>query len=257
MTAISGGKGWTASPPAHAIDWKGRDWTPGGKDVAAHANARFTAPAHQCPCICSDWEKPEGVPIDIFVFGGRRAGVVPLVNQAYNWDHGVFLGATASSETTAANIGSVGDLRRDPFAMKPFCGYNMGDYFQHWLDMGDRLGSKAPKIFYVNWFRKNAEGKFMWPGFGENSRVLKWMCERIDGKAGARETTIGLLPNEADLDLKGLNIKAENLKDLLKVDTGAWTAEIPSLEQHFAQFGERLPARMKQQLDALKERLEK
>jgi len=250
-------EGMDGEPPAHAVDWKGRDWAPGGKEVAAHANARFTAPARQCPCICSDWEKPEGVPIDIFVFGGRRAGVVPLVNEAYNWDHGVFLGATASSETTAANIGSVGDLRRDPFAMKPFCGYNMGDYFQHWLDMGDKLGSKAPRIFYVNWFRKNAEGKFMWPGFGENSRVLKWMCERIDGKTGARETAIGLLPNEADLDLKGLSVKAENLKELLNVDAAAWTAEIPSLEKHFAQFGDRLPARMKKQLEALKERLKK
>ncbi len=250
-------EGMDGEPPAHAIDWKGRDWTPGNKEVAAHANARFTAPAKQCPCICADWEKPQGVAIDIFVFGGRRAGVVPLVNEAYGWDHGVFLGATASSETTAANIGDIGALRRDPFAMKPFCGYNMGDYFQHWLNMGDRLGKNAPRIFYVNWFRKSSQGKFLWPGFRENSRVLKWMCERIDGKAGARETAIGLLPNEADLDMKGLKIASENMKELLRVDVDAWKAEIHSLEEHFAQFKERLPVRMKQQLDALKQRLVK
>jgi phosphoenolpyruvate carboxykinase (GTP) len=248
-------EGMDGESPAHAIDWKGRDWTPGNKEVAAHANARFTAPAKQCPCICADWEKPQGVAIDIFVFGGRRAGVVPLVNEAYGWDHGVFLGATASSETTAANIGDIGALRRDPFAMKPFCGYNMGDYFQHWLNMGDRLGKNAPRIFYVNWFRKSPQGRFLWPGFGENSRVLKWMCERIDGKAGGRETAIGLLPNEADLDLKGLKIASENMQELLKVDVDAWKAEISSLEEHFAQFKERLPVRMKQQLDALKKRL--
>ena len=250
-------EGMDGEPPAHAIDWKGRDWSPGGKEVAAHANARFTAPASQCPCICADWEKPQGVPIDIFIFGGRRAGVVPLVNEAFNWDHGVFLGATASSETTAANIGDIGALRRDPFAMKPFCGYNMGDYFQHWLDMGDRLGNKAPRIFYVNWFRKGPSGKFLWPGFGENSRVLKWMCERIEGKAGAQETPIGLLPNETDLDLKGLKIPQENLKELLRVDIDAWRAEITSLEGHFTQFGDRLPARMKKQLEALKGRLDR
>lgn len=250
-------EGMGGEPPAHAVDWKGRDWTPSGKEVAAHANSRFTAPASQCPCICSDWEKPEGVPIDIFIFGGRRAGVVPLVSEAFGWDHGVYLGATASSETTAANIGDIGALRRDPFAMKPFCGYNMGDYFQHWLEMGDKLGNKAPRIFYVNWFRKSPEGKFLWPGFGDNSRVLKWMCERIEGKVSARQTPIGLLPNESDLDLKGLKIPQENLEELLKVDIDAWRAEIPNLEAHFAQFGDRLPQRMKKQLDELKERLKK
>jgi len=249
-------EGMDGSPPAHAVDWKGHDWKPGGKDPAAHPNARFTAPASQCPSICADWEKPEGVPIDIFIFGGRRAGVVPLVQEAYNWDHGVFLGATASSETTAANIGDVGKLRRDPFAMKPFCGYNMGDYFQHWLDMGDRLGDKAPRIFYVNWFRKSPQGKFLWPGFGENSRVLKWMCERVEGKAGAQETPIALVPDKADLDLKGLEIPAESLTQLLKVDRAAWKAEVPDIRKHFDQFGERMPKRLKAQLDQLDSRLD-
>lgn len=248
-------EGMDGDPPAHAIDWKGKDWQPGSKDPAAHPNARFTAPARQCPTISPDWEKPEGVPIDIFIFGGRRAGVVPLVQEAYNWDHGVFMAATASSETTAANIGDVGKLRRDPFAMKPFSGYNMGDYFQHWLNMGDRLGNKAPRIFYVNWFRKNEKGKFLWPGFGDNSRVLKWMCERVEGKAGAKETPIALLPNVTDLDLGGLNIPAENMAELLRVDTAAWKAELPNLEEHFAQFGDRLPQCMKDQLQALAKRL--
>ena len=206
--------------PRHAIDWKGRSWTPDAGEPAAHPNARFTAPARQCPSISPDWESPQGVPIDIFLFGGRRAGVVPLVTEAHNWDHGVFLGATASSETTAANIGAVGNLRRDPFAMQPFCGYNMADYFGHWLEMGDRLGDKAPRIFYVNWFRKSPEGKWLWPGYGENSRVLKWMCDRIEGKVQARETPIGLLPCDGDLDLAGLEIAPENLRELMRVDLG-------------------------------------
>jgi len=248
-------EGRGGEPPAHAIDWKGQDWTPANKSAAAHPNARFTAPASQCPVICPDWEKPEGVPIDIFIFGGRRASVVPLVHEAYNWDHGVFLGATAASETTAANIGAVGNLRRDPFAMKPFCGYNMGDYFQHWLEMGDKLGAKAPHIFYVNWFRKSPDGKWLWPGFGDNSRALKWMCERVDGKIGAQQTPIGLLPNEGDLDFTGLNIPLEDLRELMKVDPQAWKAELPDIEQHFAQFGERLPERLKKQLQELKARL--
>ncbi|OHE22215.1 MAG: phosphoenolpyruvate carboxykinase [Syntrophobacterales bacterium RBG_19FT_COMBO_59_10] len=248
-------EGMDGEPPGHAIDWKGRDWTPGGKNPAAHANSRFTAPAAQCPVICPDWEKPEGVPIDIFIFGGRRAGVMPLVHEAYDWDHGVFMGATASSETTAANIGAVGNLRRDPFAMKPFCGYNMADYFHHWLDMGDRLGKYAPRIFYVNWFRKNQEGKWLWPGFGDNSRVLKWMCERIDGTVGAVETPIGLMPKEGDLDLAGLAIPAADLKELLRVDADAWKAELSDIERHFSQFGDRFPERLRKQLSDLKKRL--
>jgi len=248
-------EGIDAPAPAHAIDWKGNDWPNDEKAVAAHPNARFTAPAGQCPVICPDWEKPEGVAIDIMIFGGRRGSVVPLVNEAYNWDHGVFLGSTASSETTAANIGAVGNLRRDPFAMQPFCGYNMGAYFQHWLDMGDKLGAKAPRIFYVNWCRKTAEGKWLWPGFGENSRVLKWMCERVDGKVGAVETPIGLMPKPEDLDLSGLAIPDEDLRELLRVDVDAWKAEIPDIEQHYAKFGDRLPERLAKQLKELAKRL--
>ena len=248
-------EGMDGPAPAHTIDWKGRDWTPESKEPAAHPNARFTAPAAQCPVISPDWEKPEGVPIDILIFGGRRASVVPLVTEAFDWDHGVYMGATAASETTAANIGAVGNLRRDPFAMTPFCGYNMGDYFQHWFDMGDRLGDKAPRIFYVNWFRKSATGKWLWPGFGENSRVLKWMCERLEGTAGAQKTAIGYLPNKEDLDLNGLTIADENIEELLRVDKDAWRAEIPDVEAFFAKFGNRLPERLRQQLRNLRERL--
>ena len=248
-------EGMGVDAPAHAIDWKNRDWTPDSNEAAAHPNARFTAPASQCPVIASDWEDPKGFPIDIIIFGGRRSSVVPLVSEASDWDHGVFMGSTAASETTAANIGSVGNLRRDPFAMLPFCGYHMGDYFQHWLDMGDRLGEKAPKIFFVNWFRKTADGKWLWPGYGENSRVLKWMCQRVDGKVGAAETPIGNLPRKDDLDLSGLSIGEDNLTELLSIDTDAWKAEIPDIENHFAKFGDRLPARLRSQLEKLSKRL--
>jgi phosphoenolpyruvate carboxykinase (GTP) len=241
--------------PSHLIDWKGRDWTPDTKTDAAHPNARFTAPASQCPVISRDWENPEGVPIDIFIFGGRRGSVVPLVHEAFSWEHGVFLGATAASETTSANIGAVGNLRRDPFAMKPFCAYHMGDYVQHWLTMGEKLGSKAPRIFYVNWFRKNEDGKFLWPGFSDNSRVLKWMCERVDGKVGAMKSPIGLLPQEGDLDLSGLTISPGDMKELTSVNISEWQAEIPDIEAHFASLGRRLPERMKTQLKSLRERL--
>jgi len=248
-------EGMSDELPNHLIDWKGRDWTPDSRAEAAHPNARFTALASQCPGICKDWDSPAGVPIDIFIFGGRRSSVVPLVCEAYSWDHGVFLGATAASETTSANIGAVGNLRRDPFAMKPFCGYHMGDYFQHWLDMGDRLGNNAPRIFYVNWFRKSPEGMFLWPGFSDNSRVLKWMCERLEGKVGARDTTIGLLPNAGDLDLTGLDISTENMKELMRIDHEAWAAEIPDIERHFSEFADRLPDRLKRQLRELRTRL--
>jgi phosphoenolpyruvate carboxykinase (GTP) len=241
--------------PHHLIDWKGRDWTPESKTDAAHANARFTAPASQCPVICKDWEDPAGVPIDIFIFGGRRGSVVPLVCEAFSWEHGVFLGATAASETTSANIGAVGNLRRDPFAMKPFCGYHMGDYFVHWFRMGERLGSKAPRIFYVNWFRKSADGKFLWPGFSDNSRVLKWMCERVDGKVGAVESPIGLMPKDGDLDLSGLAIAPDSMKELMSVKTEEWKTEIPDIEAHYAIFGNRLPQKLKDQLAGLAGRL--
>lgn len=248
-------EGMDGDEPAHAIDWKGKDWTPDSPTDAAHANARFTAPAANCPVICEDWEKPEGVPIDIFIFGGRRSSVVPLVYEAFNWDHGVFLGSTAASETTAANIGALGNLRRDPFAMTPFCGYNMGDYFNHWLKMGDKLGNKAPRVFYVNWFRKSDSGKFLWPGFSDNSRVLKWMCDRVDGTVGVEETSIGLLPKEGDLDTKGLDLSPDMIREIMSVDTDAWKAEIPDIESHFAKFGNRLPERLKKQLEEFKKRL--
>ena len=245
-------EGMDGEPPAHAIDWKGNDWTPESEKPAAHPNARFTAYASQCPVICPDWEKPEGVPIDIFIFGGRRSDVVPLVFESFDWEHGVFLGATASSETTAANIGSFGNIRRDPFAMTPFCGYNMADYFRHWFDMSDKLGKNLPKVFYVNWFRKNKDGKWLWPGFGDNSRVLKWMCERVEGKVKAKETAIGLIPYKEDLDLKGLDIAEEDLDELLKVDVKAWKAEMPGIEEYFNKFGDKLPKRLKRQFDRIK-----
>ncbi|MHB8769441.1 MAG: phosphoenolpyruvate carboxykinase (GTP) [Syntrophales bacterium] len=248
-------EGMGGAPPRHAVDWKGRDWTPASAEPAAHPNARFTAPARQCPSISPDWELPQGVPIDIFVFGGRRTGVVPLVHEAADWDQGVFMGATASSETTAANIGAVGNLRRDPFAMQPFCGYNMADYFGHWLEMGDRFGKKAPRIFYVNWFRKDSDGKWLWPGFGDNSRVLKWMCERLEGTIGAVETPIGLMPRQEDLDLAGLAVSAADLQELLRVDREAWKGEVADIERSFAQFGDRLPERLRKQLADLRRRL--
>ncbi len=244
-----------SEPPAHAIDWLGCDWHPGERHTAAHANARFTAPAAQCPVISPDWEHPDGVPIDILIFGGRRSQVMPLVTEAFDWDHGVFMGATVASETTAANIGAVGKLRRDPFAMLPFCGYNMADYFQHWFDMGDRLGGKAPRIFYVNWFRKSAEGKWLWPGFGENSRVLKWMCERVEGKAQGKRTPIGIHPQAGELELAGLDIQPDHLEQLFRVDPADWRCEAADIAQYFQTFGARLPARLQAQLDRLRARL--
>jgi phosphoenolpyruvate carboxykinase (GTP) len=239
-------------PCEHGIDWKGREWTPGKGEKGAHPNARFTAPATQCPALCPDWEDPAGVPIDIFIFGGRRTSVVPLVIQAFDWDHGVYLGATSASEPTAAALDVKGKIRRDPFAMLPFCGYNMGDYWNHWFEMGDKLGKSAPKIFYVNWFRKTADGKWLWPGFGDNSRVLKWMCERIEGRAGANNTAVGLMPTKNDLDLEGLNMNDSDISELLSVDPVKWMAEIPEIEEFISGFGRHMPARMKKQVDKMK-----
>jgi phosphoenolpyruvate carboxykinase (GTP) len=246
----------TPQPPAHLIDWTGKEWTPNCGRVAAHPNARFTAPAGQCPVIDASWEDPKGVPISAFLFGGRRASVIPLVTQSFSWQHGTFLGATASSEKTAAAAGKVGELRRDPFAMLPFCGYNMGDYFAHWLKIGKQgAPDKLPKIFYVNWFRKSPAGKFLWPGYGENSRVLKWVFERVCGEGKAIETPIGYLPASGSLDLTGLDIPEESVQQLLRIDNKEWQAEADSIEQHFATFGDRLPAGLCQELADLRNRL--
>ena len=247
-------------PCEHGIDWKGNEWRFGMKDSdgkpvkGAHPNARFTAPARQCPVICPDWENPDGVPIDIFVFGGRRSALVPLVTEAFNWDHGVYMGATAASEATAAAL-DVKSIRRDPMAMLPFCGYNIGDYWQHWFNMGDRLAAKAPRIFYVNWFRKSPDGKWLWPGFGENARVLKWMCERVEGKVKAIDTPIGYLPRAGDLDVADLDVGEAELTELLRVDVDGWKGEIPEIEAYLGKAGDRLPDRMKAQLAELKERV--
>jgi phosphoenolpyruvate carboxykinase (GTP) len=249
-------EGMTDTPPAHLIDWKGQDWTPDAGRPAAHANARFTAPARQDPAIAAEWEDPAGVPIDAIMFGGRRAGIVPLVREAFDWTHGVFMGSIMSSETTAAAFGEVGKLRFDPFAMLPFCGYNMADYWGHWLDVGRASTPEAlPRVFYVNWFRRDADGRFLWPGFGENSRVLEWMFRRCDGEAEAEETPIGLLPAPGDLDTTGLEISAEDLAELLRVDGPAIVAEMPQFEEHYARFGDRLPAELAAQLATLGERL--
>ena len=239
----------------HAIDWKGNEWTPESETPAAHPNARFTAPAAQCPVICDAWEDPAGVPIDIFVFGGRRTRTVPLVAQAFDFDHGVYMGAMAASETTAAALDVGQKLRRDPFAMLPFCGYNMADYWSHWFEMGDKLGDKAPAVFYVNWFRTSKDGRWLWPGFGENSRVLKWMCERVEGKVGARETAIGNMPVDGDFDLDGLDIPAEDFAELMVVDNEAFKDDLADAEAYLQKFGDKVPERLVKQLAAQKARL--
>jgi phosphoenolpyruvate carboxykinase (GTP) len=249
-------EGMTAEPPAHAIDWHGEDWTPAADHPAAHPNARFTVPAGQAPSIAPNWEDPAGVPIDAFLFGGRRATVVPLVREAFDWEHGVFLGATMSSEQTAAAFGKVGQLRFDPFAMLPFCGYNMADYFEHWLEIGRRGdAAKLPKIFHVNWFRKDADGKFIWPGFGENSRVLEWVFRRCDGEAEAVDTPIGRVPAPGALKTDGLDLPADRVSELLDVDAGQVKAELPQVHEHFAKFGDDLPQELRAQLEALEGRL--
>ncbi len=250
-------EGMTEEKPAKLVDWLRRRWSPATPRTAAHANARFTAPASQCPVIAPEWEDPKGVAIDAILFGGRRAGIVPLVTEAFDWQHGTFMGATASSETTAAITGKVGQLRRDPMAMLPFCGYHMGDYFGHWLRMGTRSpASKLPKIFYVNWFRQDKSGKYLWPGYGENSRVLKWIFERCDGKVHAKDTAIGRIPEVADIDTVGLDIKGAHVEELLSVDLEGWMAEVPLIREHFAHFGSHLPEGLNLEVKALEERLQ-
>jgi phosphoenolpyruvate carboxykinase (GTP) len=249
-------EGMTVDPPAHAIDWKGNDWTPESDKPAAHPNARFTTPAEQDPAIAPDWEDPKGVPVDAMLFGGRRSTVVPLIHEAFDWEHGVFLGAQMSSETTAAAAGAAGRLRRDPFAMLPFCGYHMADYWGHWLKMGERSGAVLPKIFYVNWFRKDLDsGRYLWPGFGENSRVLEWVFRRCDDAVEARDTPIGRVPTTGALNTEGLDMPESDLERILAVDPEEWQAEIPAIRDFFEGFGDRLPPAVSAQLDALEERL--
>ena len=250
-------EGLTDTPPAHLIDWRGQDWTPEAPGPAAHPNARFTAPADQCPVIAPEWQDPAGVPISAILFGGRRASAVPLVTEAFDWAHGVFLASNVASEGTAAAENKIGELRRDPFAMLPFCGYNMGDYFRHWLSMADRTdAAKLPRIYFVNWFRKDARGKFVWPGYGENSRVLKWIVERLEGSAAANDTPIGRTPERTSLDTSGLNLSDEQLDLLLTVDPAVWKEEAALIPPDYAKFGDRLPETLWAQHRALLERLE-
>ncbi|HET9691878.1 MAG TPA: phosphoenolpyruvate carboxykinase (GTP) [Acidimicrobiales bacterium] len=250
-------EGMTKEKPGHLTDWKRNDWTPASDTPAAHPNARFTAPASQDPAIAPEWEDPAGVPISAILFGGRRSTVVPLVTEAFDWTHGVFLGSIMSSETTAAQAGAVGKLRRDPFAMLPFCGYNMADYLQHWLDVGAATSpEKLPKLFYVNWFRKDADGKFLWPGFGDNSRVLEWVFERCAGRGGAVETPIGYLPTADALPTEGLDLSADDMAELLRVDVEGWRSEVPSIAEHFDDLGEGVPEELRAELDKLRGRLD-
>lgn len=250
-------EGMTDDKPAKLIDWKNCEWAPASESPSAHPNARFTTPAKQCPVIDKAWEDPRGVPISAILFGGRRASVVPLVHEAFNWQHGTFMGSIIASEMTAAAFGNIGSLRRDPFAMLPFCGYNMGDYFSHWLKMGAQAKdqSKLPKIFYVNWFRKSASGKWLWPGFSENSRVLKWIIERVSGKVAAVKTAIGYMPKANDLDVNGLDVTAEDLVELLKVDNSEWVNELSGIREYYAKFGSRTPQGLFDELKLLEERL--
>ena len=249
-------EGMGVPAPAQGIDWQGNPWTPDNGKKGAHANSRFTAPAEQCPVIDPDWQNPEGVPLSAILFGGRRPSTIPLVTEAFDWEHGVFMGSTCGSETTAAALGQTGILRRDPFSMLPFCGYNMGDYFAHWLSFSKRTDpSKLPKVYFVNWFRKNAEGRFLWPGYGENSRVLKWICERVDGTGKAQKTALGNLPTADALDLTGLNVSPADLAQLLTVDQEAWKKEADDVAKSYAKFGAHLPAELGTQLENLKKRL--
>ena len=243
-------------PPEGLTDWKGQKWSKDLGTPAAHPNSRFTAPANQDPAIAAEWEDPAGVPIDAILFGGRRANTVPLIFQSRDWDHGVFLGSIVSSETTAAAVGQVGNLRRDPFAMLPFCGYNMADYFGHWLTFSQRFDEKnLPKIFYVNWFRKGEDGRWLWPGYGENSRVLEWVFERVAGRAEAEVTPIGFVPTPTSIDVRGVDVTPGDMKELLTVHADEWRAEVPLIRKHFAQFGDRLPTKLRQEIDDLEQRL--
>jgi phosphoenolpyruvate carboxykinase (GTP) len=249
-------EGMTDEPPAHLINWRGGDWTPDSEGPASHPNARFTAPAAQSPSMAPEWEDPSGVPIDAILFGGRRSTVVPLVREAFDWRHGVFLGSIMASETTAAAAGAVGKLRFDPFAMLPFCGYHMGDYFAHWLRIGEQgEPDKLPRLFYVNWFRKDASGKFLWPGFGENSRVLAWIFRRCEGKADAVETPAGLVPAKDAIDTEGLSVSDEQMDELLAVDPDELASSLPAIHEHFARFGDRLPTELRDQLAKLENRI--
>ncbi len=241
--------------PEKLTDWKGRPWTPESSEPAAHPNARFTAPAHQCPAIAPEWNDPDGVPIDAIIFGGRRGDTIPLVQEARDWQHGVFLGSIMGSEKTAAATGNLGALRRDPMAMLPFCGYNMADYFGHWLQVGQAEGRQLPRIYHVNWFRKDAQGRFIWPGFSDNARVLKWIFERGMGRVEAIDSPIGKLPRPVDIDLQGTELSTESLTDLLAVDAAGWKREIALILEHYEQFGGRLPDALWQELAALEQRL--
>jgi phosphoenolpyruvate carboxykinase (GTP) len=243
-------------PPSSGIDWQGNEWKPDSGHKGAQPNSRFTAAASQCPVIDPDWQNPQGVPLSAIILGGRRPNTIPLVNEAFDWEHGVFLGSTCASETTAASAGNSGVLRRDPFSMLPFCGYNICDYFQYWLSLPQRANrNRLPKIFFVNWFRKDDAGNYLWPGFGENSRVLKWICERVEGTAATRQAPIGLLPTPDSLDLAGLELPNENLRELTSVDSDGWKKEVEDIAQYYKKFGERLPDELKRQLDKLRERL--
>jgi phosphoenolpyruvate carboxykinase (GTP) len=242
--------------PAKGIDWEGNEWTPTSGKKGAHANSRFTAPASQCPVIDPDWQNPEGMPLSAILFGGRRPSTIPLVNEAFDWEHGVFMGSACGSETTAAALGAAGVLRRDPFAMLPFCGYNMGDYFAHWLSFAQKTDrAKLPKVYFTNWFRKSADGKFLWPGYGDNCRVLKWICERIAGTGKAQETAIGNLPTPDALDLSGLDISDDDVKALTSVDKDGWKIEIEDVAENYKKFGAHLPKQLAGQLDGLRKRL--
>jgi phosphoenolpyruvate carboxykinase (GTP) len=249
-------EGMTDTPPAQLTDWKRRDWTPESSETSSHANSRFCTPAGQCPIIAPEWEDPAGVPISAIIFGGRRKTTVPLVVQARSWNHGVFLGATLSSETTAAATGAVGVVRRDPFAMLPFIGYHVGDYFAHWLGLAKKSDeSKLPKIFYVNWFRRGSDGRFLWPGFGENSRVLKWIIDRVEGRAEGVESAIGLAPRAEELDLSGLDLPVSDIEEVLAVRKEEWQAELPLIEEWFTKIGSKLPNALRDELEGLKSRL--